>query len=94
MSVESFCLKHKVPYNLFNKWYKDTRKKVVSVQVSDMPPEAVREKSSVEESGTPSVPSTRRIMIDIRVDNGLHIHQRNLSYQSLRALVDKLECLC
>lgn len=24
-SIQSFCLKNKVPYNLFHKWYKDTR---------------------------------------------------------------------
>ena len=33
MSIETFCLKNKVPYNIFSKWYKDTRKKVVEVQV-------------------------------------------------------------
>ncbi len=26
-SLQSFCLKHKVPYNIFRKWFKDTRKK-------------------------------------------------------------------
>ena len=32
-SLQSFCVKNKVPYNIFQKWYKDTRKKVVEVQV-------------------------------------------------------------
>ena len=27
MSLQSFCSKNNVPYNLFYKWYKDTRKK-------------------------------------------------------------------
>ena len=30
-SLQSFCVKNKVPYNIFQKWYKDTRKKVVEV---------------------------------------------------------------
>lgn len=30
-SFQSFCAKHKASYNLFQKWYKDTHKKVVSV---------------------------------------------------------------
>ena len=30
-SLQSFCLKNKVPYNIFQKWFKDTRKKVVLV---------------------------------------------------------------
>ncbi len=32
-SLQSFCLHNKVPYNLFHKWYKDTRHQLVSVQV-------------------------------------------------------------
>ena len=30
-SLQSFCIKNKVPYNIFQKWFKDTRKKVVEV---------------------------------------------------------------
>lgn len=36
-SVQSFCKRNKVPYNIFQKWYKDTRKKIVEVQVDGMP---------------------------------------------------------
>ncbi len=36
-SLQSFCLKNKVPYNIFQKWFKDTRKKVVEVQVDGAP---------------------------------------------------------
>ena len=32
-SLQSFCVKNKVPYNIFQKWFKDTRKKAVEVQV-------------------------------------------------------------
>ena len=31
VSIEKFCMSNKVPYNLFFKWYKDTRKKFVFV---------------------------------------------------------------
>ena len=36
-SLQSFCVKNKVPYNIFHKWFKDTRKKVVEVQVDGAP---------------------------------------------------------
>ena len=36
-SLQSFCVKQKVPYNIFQKWFKDTRKKVVEVQVDGAP---------------------------------------------------------
>mgnify|MGYP007102648456 CR=1 FL=1 len=30
-SLQSFCVKNAVPYNLFHKWYKDTRNKIITV---------------------------------------------------------------
>lgn len=36
-SLQSFCVKNKVPYNIFQKWYRDTRKKVVEVQIDGIP---------------------------------------------------------
>ena len=32
-SIQTFCHRNNVPYNLFEKWYKDTRHKVVEVKV-------------------------------------------------------------
>ena len=32
-SLQMFCLSNNVPYNIFSKWYKDTRRKVIEVQV-------------------------------------------------------------
>ena len=36
-SLQYFCLNNNIPYNLFSKWYKDTRRKIVAVQVDDRP---------------------------------------------------------
>lgn len=36
-SLQSFCVKNKAPYNIFQKWFKDTRKKVVEVQIDGAP---------------------------------------------------------
>ena len=33
-SLQSFCVRYKVPYNIFQKWFKNTRKKVVEVQLN------------------------------------------------------------
>lgn len=32
-SLQNFCFRNRQPYNLFEKWYNDTRHKVVPVQV-------------------------------------------------------------
>ncbi len=35
-----------------------------------------------------------RILVDIRMSNGVHLSQKNLSYEGLKSLVEKLEGLC
>ena len=102
VSIEQFCLSNQVPYNLFSKWYKDTRKKIVPVQVLGAPSleSEMQEIPSPLPEGTPEV-SPRlssstglRIQLDIRMSNGVHISQKNLSYAGLKSLVEKLEVLC
>lgn len=96
-SIQDFCLKNKVPYNLFHKWYKDTRHRIIPVQVEGQP-----EAESRKEVSSSPVPERKenaesgpvRIMIDIRMTNGMRIQQRNLTYQSLRNLIERLEGLC
>ena len=37
VSLQSFCLTNNVLYNIFYKWYKDTRRKIVEVQADGVP---------------------------------------------------------
>lgn len=34
ISIQDFCIKNKVPYNIFSKWYKDTRKRIKDALIS------------------------------------------------------------
>ena len=52
-SLQSFCLKNKVPYNIFQKWFKDTRKKVVEVQVDGAPEITHEEKTKTGDQPKP-----------------------------------------
>ena len=93
-----FRSKNKVPYNIFQKWYKDTRKKVVEVQVDGAPAIGHEEKSRASDQPQPVSPSRNdhpvRIWVGIRISNGLHLSQKNLSYQDLVRMVEQLEGLC
>ena len=82
-----------MPYNLFEKWYKDTRHKLVPVQVDVLP---ASEPSPLESSPSKAVEKMDfvRILVDIRMTNGMHIQQRHLDYADLRRLVENLEVLC
>ena len=97
-SLQSFCLKNNVPYNIFQKWFKDTRKKVVEVQVDGAPGITHEEKTKTGDQPKPVSKSSDenpvRIWIDIRISNGLHLSQKNLSYQDLVRMIGKLEGLC
>ena len=97
-SLQSFCLKHKVPYNIFQKWYKDTRKKIVEVKVDGIPAEGGDETETEPTGQFHNVSQTNdksvRIWVDIRISNGLHLSQKNLSYQDLVRMIEKLEGLC
>ena len=69
-SIQDFCLKNKIPYNLFHKWYKDTEHQIVPGQIeeqSEMDTESSKEVSSSptpeRKENTESCPV--RMMIDI-----------------------------
>ena len=46
-SIQSFYYRNNVPYNLFQKWYKDTRFKVVEVSGRSSPQETEKTKETV-----------------------------------------------
>lgn len=80
-------------------WYKDTRHQIVPVQVEGQPEMDTQSSKEVSSSPTPerkenaeSCPA--RMIIDIRMTNGIRIQQRNLTYRNLKSLIEKLEGLC
>ena len=95
VSIEKFCMSNQVPYNLFAKWYKDTHKKIVPVQVLGAPsPESeMKEILSPIRDGKPEVDtllsscSELRILVDIRMSNGVHISQKNLSNEGKQSKI-------
>lgn len=61
-SIQHFCDRMNVPYNLFNKWYRDTRHKIVKVKVDGMP-------DRTDEDGN------EESLMDALVSDSLHSHQ-------------------
>ena len=89
--------------------YKDTRRKVVAVQVDNRPSENCAEKSvqsvrdgSIDTKRFEKVPlsedkvhcPTVRIWLELHMSNGLYLSRKNLSYQELSSMIEKLEGLC
>ena len=89
--------------------YKDSRRKVVAVQVDNRPSENCAEKSvqsvrdgSIDAKRFEKSPlsedkvhcPTVRIWLELRMSNGLYLSRKNLSYQELSSMIEKLEGLC
>ena len=96
MTLQQFCSMNKVPYNLVNKWYRDTRTTIAEVKVEGAPREESPETENDGITQTAQTTSDRplRIMIDIRMSNGLQIRRKNLDYTGLKRLIGNLEVLC
>lgn len=104
--VKTYCIRNNVPYNKFNKWFRDTRHRIVPVVVDGMPEghgdsveeaiptEGQQPTSAFQEQQPFDKTRQLRIMVDIRMTNGLHLRRRNMSYAELRDLVERLEGIC
>lgn len=73
ISIGQFCSRNKVPYNIFYKWYKDTRNKIVEGLPISAQEEQKQEIPFPEPSSTVTKPSGVRILVELRMTNGLHI---------------------
>ena len=94
ISINSFCVGQGVPYNQFNDWFRKTHKKIVPVQIDGKPSEECEVSEPVKEDIKKTSHSKGNIMVSIQTREGLQIRKKNLSYQELKSLVEKLEGLC
>ena len=80
ISIEQFCSRNKVPYNIFYKWYKDTRNKIVKVKVDGLPTspqeELNVESCSQERPSAEMRSSCVRILVELRITKSLHLSQK------------------
>ena len=105
LSMQAFCSVNNIPYNAFEKYLKLRRHFSTAhrINITDIPEKESGEATTVPDptletaAAGQSAPEDRkglRIMVDIRMTNGINIRQRNLDYRGLVGLVEKLEVLC
>lgn len=95
ISINDFCIRKGLPYTEFNKWFRNTHKRIVPLEVEGVPgsPHTDEEKSDKPDR---DVAKTKNgsIQVFIRTRDGLQIQKKGLTYQGLVSLVEKLEGLC
>ena len=102
MTLQMFCSMNNVPYNSFEKYLKTRRNMsdIHPVSITDIPEEATESSAESKptekttEEGLPYRDSQTRILVNIRMTNGIRISKANLSHRELTQLVEKLEALC
>ena len=102
MTLQMFCSMNNVPYNSFEKYLKTRRNMsdIHPVSITDIPEEATeffvesRTPEEPKDEGVPYRDSQTRILVNIRMTNGIRISKANLSHRELMELVEKLEALC
>lgn len=104
LSMQAFCSLHNVPYNAFEKYLKLRRhfSDVHHITVTDIPKQEAQQTEATSEPQTSAttvinevpVKDKVRIMISIRMTNGIQISKKNMDYRELHSLVEKLEVLC
>lgn len=110
LSMQAFCSMHNIPYNAFEKYLKLRRHFSAAhpVKITGMPddekametafPSDGKDKATTvtvtSDTASPKPKAQIRIMIDIRMTNGVNIRQKNLDYPGLVSFVKKIETLC
>lgn len=92
-----FVLRTRFLITSFTNGLRILEKKVVEVQIdgAPVPTHDKKDKPSVQpQPVSKNSENSVRIWIELRISNGLHLSQKNLSYQDLVRMIEKLEVLC
>ena len=96
ISINDFCMRKGIPYREFNKWFCNTHKQVVPLEVEGAPEAPNSDQTQPDAVKVSNTSSSRKsgIHVFIHTSDGLQIQKKGLTYQGLLSLVEKLEGLC
>ena len=105
ISIVAFCQKNGIVYSQFERWYKNRHNvKVHAVDIVDKDGTSELQEPVFQTSCTGKSqeadeqdairPGTPLFTIQIKSTTGMYFQQKDISYKSLKDLVEKLEGLC
>jgi len=90
MSIETFCIHNGINYRAFDKWYRNTHKKIVPVQIVDIPDKEVQSEKASESSKQHVEPENLEhlpeplISMSLYCNNGISVKRRHLTFGQLK----------
>ena len=105
VSIVAFCQKNGIVYSQFERWYKNRHKvKVHAVDIVDrdgaIPLQDRKSQDTCGNAVEVSEPQDARLSkptlftMQLKSTSGMYFQQRNIDYNGLKDLVEKLEVLC
>ena len=105
VSIVAFCQKNGIVYSQFERWYKNRHKvKVHAVDIVDRDgtipvqdtklPDTCDKVVEVAEPQDVRLPKPTLFTIQLKSTTGMYFQQRNIDYNRLKDLVERLEVLC
>ena len=105
VSIVAFCQKNGIVYSQFERWYKNRHKvKVHAVDIVDRDGTIPLQDTKLQDTCDKAVEivesqdgphaNVTLFTIQIKSTSGMYFQQRNIDYNVLKDLVEKLEVLC
>lgn len=79
---------------MFNKWFRDRKKRIVPVEIVGRDEEPKPEAEAEEKKASAPPKGAQVRYVKLVFGNELRIEKKNLDYHELKELVEKLEGLC
>ena len=97
MSIQAYCPRNNIPYNVLDRRIRDIYKRIVPVQISGTPDELKIDNPKHAETAPKKKTSNEDVSIKIIIStsSGMELSRDGLDYRSLRTFIERLgDLLC
>ena len=94
VSIVDHCQRNGIVYSQFQRWYQKHIDGVSIIPVEDSPSSQETSQPRPLQEIPKAIKAVEILYVNLVFSNGLKVHQKSISYNQLKLLVEKLEVLC
>lgn len=94
VSIVDHCQRNGIVYSQFQRWYQKHIDGVSIILVEDRPSSQEASQLRPLQESPKAIKRVEILYVSLVFSNGLKVHQKSISYDQLKQLVEKLEGLC